>query len=123
VSIDVFLDETSRGLRGNLALVLEGPSLDSVRDPKAVLTQLSGVGRRLLPDGYRTPLTLRYRLPRLSDDPGISDTEFRFKLYVPKNALQAGHSAVVALATSTATAFRGILRAPDLRPLLSSEEA
>jgi hypothetical protein len=52
-----------------------------------------------------------------------TDTEFRFKLYIPARALQAGHSAVAALATSTARAFRTILSSPDLEPFLTSEEA
>jgi hypothetical protein len=122
VSIDVFLDETSRGLKGNLALVVDGPDLSDVRDPEGVLAHLGALARRTLPEGYRTPLTLRYRLPRLDSDPGEADTEFRFKLYIPSSALRAGHSAVVALAESTASAFRRILNSPDIEPLLSPEE-
>lgn len=122
VSIDVFLDETSRGLKGNLALVVEGPELSGVRLPAEVLSRLAGVARESLPGGYRTPITLRYRLPGLSADPMVSDTEFRFKLYVPQKALEAGHSAVAALAATTAGAFRSIINAPELRPLLASEE-
>lgn len=123
VSIDAFLDETNRGLKGNLALVVDGPDLGEVRDPHAVLGHLARVAGSALPDGYRTPLTLRYRLPALDGDPSDSDTEFRFKLYIPARALQAGHSAVAALATSTARAFRTILSSPDLEPFLTSEEA
>ena len=122
VSIDVFLDETSRGLKGNLALVVDGPELSKVRDPAEVLSQLAGVARSALPEGYRTPLTLRYRLPRLGGDPAESDTEYRFKLYIPPKALSAGHSAVTALATSTARAFREILNSQGLRPFLAPEE-
>lgn len=122
MSIDVFLDETSRGLKGNLALVVEGPELREVPDPRGLLNRLADVARGVLPEGYRTPLTLRYRLSNLTGDAGGSDTEFRFKLYVPANALEAGHSAVSALAASTARAFRQILDSPDLRPLLASEE-
>lgn len=123
VSIDVFLDETSRGLRGNLALVLDGPLLSSLGDPGAALEVLARAAQGFLPSGYRTPLTLRYRLPKLDDDPAASETEFRVKLYLPGKALNAGHSAVAALATSTARAFREILRSRELAPLLSPEEA
>ncbi len=123
VSIDVFLDETTRGLKGNLALVVDGPELAKVRDPEQTLSHLAAVAQEALPSGYRTPLTLRYRLPRLTGDPADSDTEFRFKLYLPPSALQAGHSAVVALAESTAGAFRGILGSEELAPLLAAEEA
>jgi len=122
VSIDVFLDETSRGLKGNLALVVDGPELSKVRDPEQVLAHLAMVARSALPGGYRTPLTLRYRLPKLGGDPAESDTEFRFKLYIPPSALQAGHSAVAALAESTAGAFRSILGSRELAPLLAAEE-
>ncbi len=122
VSIDVFLDETSRGLKGNLALVVDGPELSRVGDPAGVLSHLAGVARSALPEGYRTPLTLRYRLPRLGGNPAESDTEYRFKLYIPPKALSAGHSAVTALATSTARAFREILNSQELRPFLAPEE-
>ena len=122
VSVEGFLDETSQGLKGNLGLVVEGPRLSEVSDPGAVLSRLSSAARSALPEGYRTPLTLRYRLPRLDGNPGESDTEFRFKLYVPARALSAGHSAVAALAASTARAFGQILDSPGLHPLLSPEE-
>ncbi|MBT8396975.1 MAG: hypothetical protein HKO65_11565 [Gemmatimonadetes bacterium] len=122
VSIDVFLDETSRGLKGNLALVIDGPELSIVPDPEEVLVRLATVARMALPRGYRTPLTLRYRFPKLSGDPAESDTEFRFKLYIPPTALKAGHSAIVALAESTAGAFRSILGSRELAPLLAAEE-
>jgi hypothetical protein len=122
VSLDVFLDETSRGLKGNLALVVDGPALSDVRDPRAVLALLAEVAGETLPREYRTPLTLRYRLPDLTGDPADSDTEFRFKLYIPGKARKAGHSAVAALATSTAAAFRRILSAPRLETLLLAPE-
>jgi hypothetical protein len=122
VSIDVFLDETSRGLKGNLALVVDGPELSQVGDPEKVLSHLATVARNSLPGGYRTPLTLRYRLPALGGEPGESETEYRFKLYVPSEALSAGHSAVAALAGNTARAFRGILASRELAPFLALEE-
>ena len=121
VSIDVFLDETNRGLRGNLALVLEGPELAAMNDPASVLGCLVGIASQALPTGYRTPLTLRYRLPGLTNDPDGADTEIRFKLYVPAKALTAGHSAVSSLATSVAESFRKILVSPELAPFLSPE--
>lgn len=121
-SVEGFLDETSRGLKGNLGLVVDGPRLSRVRDPGAVLSHLSKVACSALPGGYRTPLTLRYRLSDLGGDPSESDTEFRFKLYVPDQALSAGHSAVAALAASTARAFRKLLESPELGPLFSPQE-
>lgn len=123
VSIDVFLDETSRGLRGNLALVVDGPELSVMSDPRAVLSTLANAALDTLPKGYRTPLTLRYRLPKLQGDPSGSETEVRFKLYIPAKALEAGHSAVAALAASSAQAFRKVLASRELRPFLAAEEA
>jgi hypothetical protein len=122
VSIDVFLDETSRGLKGNLALVVDGPALREVGNPERVLAGLAAVARSALPEGYRIPVTLRYRLPGLGADPGDSDTEYRFKLYIPKKALSAGHLAVGELAAGTARSFQELLEAADLRPFLAKEE-
>ncbi len=123
VSIDVFLDETSRGLKGNLALVMDGPDLKDIRDPRGVLAGLAAVARSALPGGYRIPLTLRYRLPGLRANPDDSDTEYRFKLYIPSKALSAGHSAVGDLAESTAHSFQKIIESQDLRPFLAEDQA
>ncbi len=122
VSLEGFLDETSRGLKGNLGLVMDGPQLSKVRNPVEVLSRLSMVARTALPEGYKTPLTLRFRMADLEGDPSASDTEFRFKLYVPAQALRAGHSAVAALAAITARSFRVILDSPVLRPFFPPEE-
>ena len=118
VSIDVFLDETSRGLRGNLALVMDGPSLARAPEPGVLLARLSKVAKSILPEGYRTPLSLRYRLPSLGKDPAQSDTEVRFKLYLPATAMDSGHGAVAELSASTARAYQEILDSGDLDFLL-----
>ena len=118
VSIDVFLDETSRGLKGNLALVLEGPALVRVGDPGKVLSELARVGSALLPDGYRVPLSLKYGLSSLDADPLDAETEYRFKLHIPRDALSSGRGAVVNLASRTARAFEEILAAREMIPFL-----
>ena len=41
VSVDVFLDETSKGLRGNLALVVEGLALSDLEPMKDVLSSIA----------------------------------------------------------------------------------
>lgn len=120
VSIDVFLDETSRGLKGNLALVMDGPSLSEAGDPVSLMAYLSRVGREALPDGYRTPLTLRYRLSSLGGEPAGSDSEVRFKLYLPPEAIRSGHDVVADLSASTARAFRRILDSIGPGPFSSS---
>ena len=121
-SVDAFLDETSHGLKGNLALVLDGPRLREVPDPAGALTALSELARRMLPEGYRAPLTLRYRVPELGEDPANADTEIRFKLLLPKGAIESGFSAVSALAEATARAFQGILGSPGLEPYWPEED-
>ncbi len=115
-SIDAFLDETSRGLKGNLALVIDGPELRELRDPERAIAGLAELARRSLPEGYRAPVTLRYRLPGLTEDPAEADTEIRFKLLLPKKAMISGFSAVAALAAATARAFQKVLDSPGLQP-------
>ena len=121
-SIDVFLDETSRGLKGNLALVLDGPPLDRIRNPATALETLSALGKKALPKGYRAPLTLRYRLPTLGKDAAQADTEIRFKLLIPRKALLSGFSAVSALAGAASNSFQGLLESPELEPFWPSED-
>jgi len=118
VSIDVFLDETSGGLKGNLALVVEGPELARVGDPEAVLGGLSGVGSSRLPKGYRVPLTLKYRLSNLGADPREAETEYRFRVQIPREALAGGRAPVAELASMAARAFEGILTSRDMIPYL-----
>ncbi len=118
VSIDVFLDETSRGLKGNLALVVEGPPLAGARDPGRVLSGLVKVASAFLPAGYQAPLTLRYSLGSLRADPEQARTEYRVKLQLSRDALAAGSASVTALAWSTAWAFEQILASEDMLPLL-----
>lgn len=122
ISIDAFLNETSRGLKGNLALVLEGPNLHELSDPEVALASLARAAKKKLPEGYKTPLTLRYRLPNPEDDPGKADTEIRFKLYFPRSAMASGSSAVSALAGATAAAFLEILQASELEPFLAGDD-
>lgn len=118
VSIDAYLDETSKGLVGNLALVVDGPELNGIRDPKEALGHLGELAQGALPEGYRTPITLRYRLPDPGGDPLDADTEMRFKLYFPRKAMETGAGAVTALAQASARAFLEILQAPGLKPFL-----
>jgi hypothetical protein len=123
VSIDVFLDETSRGLKGNLALVLEGPALVRVGDPGKVLSGLARVGAALLPEQYRVPLTLKYGLPSLDADPEGAETEYRFKLHIPRNVLAAGRGSVADLASRTARGFEEILASREMIPFLEEADS
>jgi hypothetical protein len=115
------LDETSKGLKGNLALVIDGPELRGIPDPHGALSQLGDLAQEALPQGYRTPVTLRYRLPKPGRDPGDADSEIRFKIYIPAKAVQAGSSAVAELARVASRAFMSILRRRELAPFLLDE--
>lgn len=117
-SVDVYLDETSRGLSGNLALVVDGRVLAELGDVDAALRTLGVVARAHLPEGYRTPITLRLRLADPLADPGSADSEMRFKLRIPRVALDAGPRAVTALSTATAEHFTALLEAEELQPLI-----
>lgn len=114
VSVEVFLDETSRGLKGNLSLVVDGPRLSEMGGVHGTLESLGRVGRDRLPPDYRTPLTLRLRLSDAGAPPEEADSEARFKLHIPGVAIEAGASAVSALASSTVRAFEDALAHPDL---------
>lgn len=115
-SIDVFLDETSRGLKGNLALVLDGPELSEIPDPARALGSLAAVALGCLPEGFNAPVTLRYRLPDAAGEPGEADTEIRFKVLLPKKSILSGSPTVSSLAGEVALAFQRILESPGLRP-------
>lgn len=115
VSIDVYLDETSRGLKGNLALVVDGPELSLLGDPGACLATLGEAVDERLPEGYRTPVTLRMRLPDRAGDTADVDLEFRFKIRIPPTAVEAGPSAVSALASTAVGSFTALLRDSRVR--------
>jgi len=118
-SLDVFLDETSQGLLGNLALVVEGCCLDRLGDPRAALATLGHIARSAIPAEHRAPVTLRLRLADGDQRPGDAEAEIRFKLGIPPAALQGGAEAVAALAATAVDAFRVILADGSLRPFLA----
>ena len=114
VSIDVYLDETSRGLTGNLALVVDLVPLGELGEPGEVLRALGSVSEAELPAKYSTPLTLRLRLKGGSADPAVAESEVRFKLRLPKAIIAEGPASVRDLAALTMAAFARILASPEL---------
>ena len=112
-SIDVYLDETSQGLAGNLALVVDLASFADLGDPEDALrrfTALSG----LLPDGYTRPLSLRFRLRDSSHEPSAAETEVRFKLGLPRKAISEGVAVVRQLVAKTVQIFEIMLSSDEL---------
>lgn len=118
VSVDVYLDETTRGLKGNLALVVDGPDLADVPDVPSLLVRVASASADILPEGYRTPVSLRIGMNDARTDPGEAELQFRFKLSVPGSAIQAGDSAVSALSTAAVAAFEQLLERPEIAELL-----
>ena len=119
VSLDVFLDETSRGLKGNLALVVSGPELEFLDPMPDLLTALAKVTADCLPEPYHTPFVVRLRMDGPKDDPRTAETEVRIKLTIPSKALEEGADAISALASATTAAFERALRHEGLRSFLT----
>ena len=120
-SVDVFLDETSRGLQGSLSLVVDGPPLGTLGDAPEALSLLGAAAREAMPPGHSTPVSLRIRLPEPTADPAASEVEVRFKLRIPKTALTTGSAAVSALARTAVLAFEALLTDPALQRLVALE--
>jgi len=106
VSIDVFLDETSKGLKGNIALVVEGPALGVLPPMGELLAQLAKVSEECFSKDYETPFTVRFRMNSPNEDPSDAESEIRLKAQISPNVIQAGAVAVSALASSAVAAFQ-----------------
>ena len=109
VGMDVYLDETGRGLSGNLALVVDLCPFGELGDTDAVLATLGNASAGLLPPRFRRPVTLRFRVADAADDPGTAEAEVRFKVRIPGKVIRAGSTAVTTLAADAMHAFRAIL--------------
>lgn len=116
VSIDVFLDETARGIEGNLALVLEGAPLEQVGDPLAALAQVAGVARTQLTRdaSSSSPVSLRLRLENPIAEVSQGTTELRIKVRITQQTLSEGTAAVTALAITAMRSFERLLEHRDL---------
>jgi hypothetical protein len=114
--VDVFLDETTRGLRGNLALVAQGPPLTELAGVETAIRSLAGAASAHLPERYRTPITLRLRLAGPDRAPEEAETELRFKILIPKAAVDAGAAAVADLAEAAVGAFERLADDPAMEP-------
>jgi hypothetical protein len=122
VSVDVFLDDTSKGLTGNVALVVDLVPLGALADIRsAVMGELGRLSAEFLPTGHRTPVTLRFRLGDGSEDPDRADSEVRFKLRFPRRVLESGASAVSGLALTTVRAFEALMHSPGLASLVPED--
>lgn len=108
-SVDVFLDETSQGLGGNLTLAVRGPSLGTMGDFTETLEELTRVANRELTRGHSTPVTLRATVPHRNARAADARTECRFRLVIPDVAIDAGARVVRTLSTATVKSFEALL--------------
>jgi len=114
VSIDVYLDETSQGLTGNLALVVDLVPLAELGDPTEALRTLAALATSFLPSEHARPVTLRLRLQDGTSDPRRAETEVRFKVRVPRADVSRGAGAVRSLAEASVQGFERILGSAEL---------
>lgn len=117
VSIDVYLDETTRGLTGNLALVVDLVSLGELGDGTAALTHLSRLSTSAITRRGGRPVTLRLRLADAASEASEAECEVRFKIRLPRRVIAQGPSAVRELSQEAVAAFERILESPELRAL------
>ena len=123
VSIDVFLDETSQGLGGNLTLAVPGPPLGELGDVAGALERLVRVADRELTPGHRVPVTLRATVPHRSARPRDARTECRFRLVIPDVAIDAGARVVRTLSAATVESFEALLASRVVAEFLGTEDS
>ncbi len=122
VSVDVYLDETSRGLTGNLALVADLRRFAEVGPAREVLEALAAASAREIGPEHRRPLTLRFRLADVGEVPGDAETEVRFKVRIARRTITEGAEAVTSLAEEVMVAFAKLLSSPEITVLAPEPE-
>ena len=123
VSVDVFLDETSQGLGGNLTLALRGPLLGALGDFVESLAGLARAANRELTRGHNIPVTLRATVPHRTAWAGDARTECRFRLVIPDVAIDAGARVVRTLSTATVKSFEALLASRVVAGFLGAEDS
>ncbi|MEJ2206694.1 MAG: hypothetical protein P8170_21610 [Gemmatimonadota bacterium] len=119
-SVDVYLDETSRGLTGNLALVVDTRDLGGLGDVASAIGALRALWDDAMVPGHRTALTLRLR-SRRGGDPLRAEGEVRFKLVMPRGTTERGGVAVSSLAGEVVSAFQALIDDPRLAEFREEE--
>lgn len=114
VSMDVYLDETGRGLTGNLALVADLISFGELGDVEEVLSDLGAASARELDQRHRRPITLRLRMHDAAGAPAAADSEIRFKIRIPKRVIEQGADGVIGFVREAMHGFGRLLGAPEL---------
>lgn len=122
VSIDVYLDETERGVSGNLALVVDLRPLGALKSVPMTLQSLSEAALQQLPDRVRRPVTLRFRLADASHGIDEAETEVRIKVRLPKSVLGRGHDATTDFVRSVTADFGSLLDSEVIRSLALEDD-
>ncbi len=105
VRIDSFLEESPRGLRGDLALVFAAPELADLTPMPQFLAALSRMTVDCMPEGYKIILSVKLRLEGPREDPRDAETEVRLRLPIPAGAIDAGGYAVSSLVSLAVAGF------------------
>jgi hypothetical protein len=121
LSLDVFLDETRKGMTGNLALVIEGPALEALGTVARGLGLLAEVARDSVPAGLRSPVSARASLGDATRSVGAAQVVFRLKVHIPTTAMDAGPRAVAAVVRSALAAYEHAIVHPLIEGLGSKE--
>ena len=109
VSVEGFLDETARGLQGNVSLVVEGPPLGRLGDARAALASATAAVRRRIPPPRRASVSLKLRMEESIEGAEDAATELRVKVRVPQAALREGVGAVGETVAWAVRAFEQLL--------------
>jgi hypothetical protein len=121
VSLDVYLDETSRGLTGNLALVVDIEDLGEIGSVESLVGVLSAVHARHAPSQLRTPVSIRFRLDDARGPASDAESEVRFKVLLPRGAIAGGPAEVSGVVRGAVAAFESLLAEPGLRSHMAEE--
>lgn len=114
IGIEAFLDETTRGIQGNLSLVLEGPPLERLGDVPSALAAATDAVRRSLARAHHAAVSLKFRVEDAGGRVEAAGTELRVKVRVPQSALHEGVAAVAALTGRVVRAYESLLEDPGL---------
>lgn len=123
VSVDVFLDETSQGLGGNLTLAVRGRPLGELGDFAEALGELARTADRELTRGHSTPVTLRATVPHRNARAEDARTECRFRFVIPDVAIDAGARVVQTLSAAAVRAFEALLGSRVVAEFLGTEDS
>ncbi|TVP49843.1 MAG: hypothetical protein EA350_01510 [Gemmatimonadales bacterium] len=118
ISVEGFLDETTRGLQGNLTLVVEGPRFGDLGHVSVVLERVAAAAAETFPSECTVPLSLRLRLPQASTEAADAEVQLRVRLHLPGNAAHRGGEAVRSYVQSAVVAFEQLLERPEVAELL-----